>query len=56
MVPGIDPRIDYAFKRLFGSEHNADILISLLTALLARDEAHRIGCNRRSAGCDWGFG
>ncbi len=34
MVPGIDPRIDYAFKRLFGVERNRDLLIDLLNAVL----------------------
>lgn len=31
---GIDPKVDYAFKRLFGSEKNHAILISLLHAVL----------------------
>ena len=34
MVPGIDPKIDYAFKRLFGSEANRPLLIHLLNAVL----------------------
>src|ERR1700689_4241811 len=40
MVPGIDPKVDYAFKRLFGSPHNTRILVSLLHAVLrpAADE------------------
>lgn len=29
MVPGIDPKIDYAFKRLFGLERNGDTYAGL---------------------------
>ena len=35
MVPGIDPKVDIIFKRLFGSEPNADLLIDLLNSVLA---------------------
>lgn len=42
MVPGIDLKVDYAFKRVFGVEQNRDILIDLLDALLEPDDAHRI--------------
>ena len=35
MVPGIDPKVDIVFKRLFGNEANADLLIDLLNAVLA---------------------
>jgi len=31
---GIDPRIDYAFKRLFGDPRNSDLLIDLLNAVV----------------------
>lgn len=31
---GVDPKIDYAFKRLFGSEANTDILIDLMNSVL----------------------
>lgn len=31
---GIDPKVDYAFKKLFGSEENKPLLISLLKAIL----------------------
>jgi predicted transposase/invertase (TIGR01784 family) len=31
---GIDPKVDYAFKKLFGSEANAPLLIDLLHAVL----------------------
>ncbi len=30
----IDPNVDYAFKKLFGSEANTDLLIDLLHAVL----------------------
>jgi hypothetical protein len=32
----VDPKVDYAFKRVFGMERNRDILIHLLNAILAR--------------------
>jgi predicted transposase/invertase (TIGR01784 family) len=34
MPSGIDPRVDYAFKRLFGSENTTALLIDLLNAVL----------------------
>lgn len=34
MQVGIDPKIDYAFKRLFGVEKNSALLIDLLNAVL----------------------
>ena len=34
MRPGIDPKVDYAFKRTFGVEQNKDVLIDLLHAVL----------------------
>ena len=34
VIPGIDPKIDYAFKRLFGREQNRPLLIHLLNAVL----------------------
>jgi len=34
MILGIDPKVDYAFKRLFGSERTKDLLIHLLNAIL----------------------
>jgi predicted transposase/invertase (TIGR01784 family) len=34
MKPGIDPKVDYAFKKVFGSESNADLLQDLLAAVL----------------------
>ena len=35
MPIGIDPKVDYAFKRLFGLPRNIDLLISLINALIA---------------------
>ena len=35
MLIGIDPKVDYAFKRLFGSQANLLLLINLLNAVLA---------------------
>ena len=34
MILGIDPIVDFAFKRVFGDERNTDILIHLLNAIL----------------------
>ncbi|MDM8541793.1 Rpn family recombination-promoting nuclease/putative transposase [Desulfococcaceae bacterium HSG9] len=34
----INPRVDFAFKKLFGSEENKDLLISLLNAILSESE------------------
>lgn len=30
----ISPKVDYAFKRIFGSEESQDILISFLNAII----------------------
>ena len=38
----IDPRTDFAFKKIFGNEHAKDVLISFLNAVLQLDEAHAI--------------
>jgi predicted transposase/invertase (TIGR01784 family) len=35
MRPGIDPKVDYAFKKVFGSTANIDLLISLINAVLS---------------------
>jgi predicted transposase/invertase (TIGR01784 family) len=35
MKPGIDPKVDYAFKRVFGSPEATDVLVSMLNAVLA---------------------
>jgi predicted transposase/invertase (TIGR01784 family) len=42
VVPGIDPTIDYAFKRLFGREQNRALLIHLLNAVLDPSPAARV--------------
>ena len=34
MIPHIDPKVDYAFKKIFGCEANAPVLIDLLNAVL----------------------
>src|ERR1051325_15676 len=34
MAIGIDPRVDYVFKRVFGDENNALVLVDLLNAVL----------------------
>ena len=34
MILGIDPKVDYAFKKLFGSEANKLLLLALLNAVL----------------------
>jgi len=38
MMLGIDPKVDYAFKRVFGEPRNADILIHLPNAILRLPE------------------
>ncbi len=38
----IDPQVDFAFKKIFGSEETKDILISFLNAVLGLDEEHKI--------------
>jgi len=30
MILGVDPKVDYAFKRVFGVEKNRDLLASLI--------------------------
>ena len=32
----INPRVDFAFKKLFGSEENKDLLISLINSIVGR--------------------
>ncbi|MDD2760549.1 MAG: Rpn family recombination-promoting nuclease/putative transposase [Methylomonas sp.] len=34
----INPRVDFAFKKLFGSEENKDLLISLINAVVSDDQ------------------
>ncbi len=37
-----DPKTDFAFKRIFGSEEHKDVLIAFLNDMLDLDEPHRI--------------
>ena len=37
-----DPKTDFAFKRIFGSEEHRDVLIAFLNDVLELDEPHRI--------------
>lgn len=41
-MPGIDPKVDYAFKKLLGSEDSADLLLSFLNAVLDPREHRRL--------------
>jgi predicted transposase/invertase (TIGR01784 family) len=34
----INPRVDFAFKKLFGSEENKDLLISLINAVVSEKD------------------
>ena len=38
MILDIDPKVDYAFKRVFGREENRDVLVSILEAVLVETE------------------
>lgn len=42
MIPGIDPKVDYAFKKVFGSESNVPLLLDLLNAVLRPTPDRRI--------------
>ena len=42
MLIGIEPTVDYAFKRVFGRQENTEILCSLLNAVLRRPPGQRI--------------
>src|SRR5262245_22028024 len=37
-----DPKTDFTFKRIFGSEEHKDVLVAFLNHMLDLDEAHRI--------------
>jgi predicted transposase/invertase (TIGR01784 family) len=37
-----DPKTDFVFKRIFGSEQHKDVLVGFLNDMLGLDEAHRI--------------
>jgi hypothetical protein len=34
----INPRVDFAFKKLFGTEENKDLLISLINAIVSEPD------------------
>jgi predicted transposase/invertase (TIGR01784 family) len=34
----LNPRVDFAFKKLFGSEENKDILISFINAVVSKED------------------
>ncbi|MCB1213113.1 MAG: PD-(D/E)XK nuclease family transposase, partial [Chlamydiia bacterium] len=34
----IDPRVDIAFKKLFGTEENKDLLISLINSIVSEED------------------
>lgn len=38
MILDIDPKVDYAFKRVYGQPRNSDVLVSILEAVLAGTE------------------
>jgi len=42
MISGIDPKVDFAFKRVFGNEHNLPILAHLLNAVLKTSSGFEI--------------
>ena len=42
MILGIDPKVDYAFKHLFGREGTRPILIDVLDSVLNPAPGHRI--------------
>src|SRR5258708_33236246 len=42
MRPGVDPKVDYAFKRLFGRVKNVPLLRHLLNAILKLPPGSRI--------------
>jgi len=42
MRPGLDPKVDYAFKRLFGREQNRALLLHLLNAVLELPPSDRL--------------
>ena len=42
MISGIDPRGDFAFKKVFGSESSKELTISLVNAVLQPPPDRRI--------------
>ncbi len=52
MGTGIDPKVDYAFKRVFGSEENRNVLLHLIRAMIYLNHREQRIKNR---GCKVGF-
>jgi len=42
MISGIDPKIDIAFKKVFGSESHRDLTVALINAVLQPPPEHRV--------------
>lgn len=42
MIVAIDPKVDYAFKRLFGRQQNQDLLVDLINAVLQEPAERRV--------------
>jgi predicted transposase/invertase (TIGR01784 family) len=42
MIIGVDPKVDYAFKHVFGREQTRPLLIDVLDSVLAPPPGHRI--------------
>ena len=34
----LNPKVDFAFKKLFGSEENKDILISFVNSIVSKED------------------
>ena len=37
-MPNINPRVDIAFKKIFGVEENKDLLLSLINSVMAKED------------------
>ena len=42
MIPGIDPKIDIAFKKVFGSERFGDLTAAVINAVRSPPPEHRV--------------
>src|SRR5947208_3148738 len=42
MIPGIDPKVDYVFKKLFGTAASAPLLLNLVNAVLKPSPDQRL--------------
>ena len=51
MILGLDPKVDYAFKHLFGREETKPILINLLDSVLNPAPGHPAGGVRARRCC-----